>query len=327
MELILVTGASGFVGGHIVPVLRARGMAVRCLVRPSSRVDMLHACAAEIALGDVGEPETLERALVGVDAVVHCAGLTKARSRGEFFRVNVEGVQNLYSACMVHRHRIRKIVHVGSLAALGPASAGKPVTEESPPHPISNYGASKLSGQLIAESHMDRLPISIIIPPAVYGPGDVDFLIYFKLVSRGWVPVFGRGPHSISAIYVADLAEAIVRVLLSEQTTGRSYLVSDGCEYSWTDIAEAIGTAMNRKPRYLYLPAAAGRMLGLLGDMVATFTGEPMLISSQRIRDFLQVSWVCSARRICEELGYVVRHPLAVGVRETLDWYRANNML
>lgn len=327
MRKVLVTGASGFIGGHVVHALRSQGIAVRCLVRKTSRLAFIEALAPELAFGDVTQPETLVRAIEGVDTVVHCAGLTKAASRAEFLRINQFGSSNLYAVCKAQRHAIRKIVHLSSLAALGPSIDGKPVAEESLPRPVSDYGESKLAGQRAAESCMDALPISIVIPPAVYGPYDADFLVYFRFVARGIIPLIGRSTRYLSLIYAKDLARAVVAILVSDQTTGKSYIVDDGNIHTWTGMAKAIGEAMAKTPRALHVPVAAARGFGVLGDLYAKITGKTCLISSQKLRELLATSWTCSSRRICAELGFQPQYPLERGIKETLAWYRQNEWL
>jgi nucleoside-diphosphate-sugar epimerase len=327
MRKVLVTGASGFVGGHVVHALRSRGIAARCLVRKTSRLAFIEPLAPELAFGDVTQPETLVPAIEGIDSVVHCAGLTKAASRAEFLRVNEIGSRNLYAACEAQKHAIRKIVHLSSLAALGPSIDGKPVTEESIPHPVSDYGESKLSGQRVAESRMPVLPISIVMPPAVYGPNDVNFLIYFKFVARGVIPLIGKSARYLSLIYVKDLARAVAEILVADQTTGRSYLVDDGSIHTWTSVANTIGEAMARIPRPIHLPVAAARGLGIMGDLYSKITGKASLISSQKIRELLPTSWTCSTQRICTELGFHPQYPLERGIRETLAWFKENKWL
>jgi len=327
MDSILVTGASGFVGGHIVRLLRARQVAVRCLVRRTSRLDFIQLADPEVIRGDVTEPESLKSALDGVDGVVHCAGLTKARSRTEFFRVNVEGSRNLYLACKERKNQLAKIIHISSLSALGPSIDGNPVEEDVCPQPVSDYGESKLAAQRIAERFMTELPISIIIPPAVYGPRDVDFLVYFKLVARGFAPLVGRRPRFLSLIYVQDLAEASIQALFNDRATARSYLVSDGATYAWTDITDSIGMVMNCRPKRIHFPVAGARLLGSLGDLRSRLTGKAQLISSQKVREFCQSAWTCSSKRIEEELGFRPHYPLESGMRETYSWYKENAWL
>jgi dihydroflavonol-4-reductase len=327
MFKVLVTGASGFVGGHVVHALRAHGIAVRCLVRKTSRLAMIAQLNPELAFGDVTQPETLKPALEGIDSVVHCAGLTRAISRGEFLRVNETGSKNLYAACLERASAIRKVVHIGSLAALGPSRHGTPVTEASTPRPASTYGESKLAGQREAERCMSRLPVSIVIPPAVYGPHDVDFLVYFKFAARGIIPLIGRSARYLSLVYVKDLAEAVAQTLVSDRTAGRSYLVDDGSIHTWTSLADAIGSAMNRTPRHIHIPPAAVKGIGALGDLYARLTGRAGLISAQKVGEFLQASWTCSSQRIRDELSFQPQYPLERGIAETYTWYRENGWL
>jgi nucleoside-diphosphate-sugar epimerase len=327
MGTVLVTGASGFVGGHIVEALQSRGFSVRCLVRKTSSLDFIASLRPELVFGDVTVPATLASALEGADAVVHSAGLTKAAFSRDYFRVNEEGCRNLYAASMNLRPHLAKIVHISSLAAFGPAAGGSPVTEESPPHPVSNYGRSKLAGQRVAETYARDLPISIVIPPAVYGPGDKDFLAYFKLVDRGIMPFIGRTARHLSLIYVRDLAEAVVRILLSESTAGRAYLVDDGSVQSWASMAETIGRAMDKTPRRVYIPAVVTKCAGLMGDLLSWVTGRAALLNGNKVKELLQPMWVCSSNRIREELGFRAAYSLEEGIRETLAWYREHQWL
>ncbi len=327
MRRVLVTGASGFIGGHVVHALHSRGIGVRCLVRRSSRLDFIQPLAPELVIGDVMQPETLEGALANVDGVVHCAGLTKTHSRAEYFRINEGGSRNLYAACRTRKDRIAKIVHLSSLAAFGPSNDGMPITEGSTPHPVSDYGESKLAGQRVAEACMAELPVCIIVPPAVYGPHDVDFLVYFKLVARGIIPLIGKSARYLSLVYAKDLAKAIMETLVDDRTAGKSYLVDDGRIHTWTSLADTIGRAMNRAPKHLYIPAAALRGMGAIGDLQARFTGKARLINSQKVREFLQKAWTCSSQRICDDLGFHPQYPLERGIEETLGWYRENRWL
>jgi nucleoside-diphosphate-sugar epimerase len=327
MQKVLVTGASGFVGGHVVHALHARGFSVRCLVRKTSRLEFLEIAAPELLIGDVTEPEKLEAALDGVDAVVHCAGLTKAPSLQEYLRVNEAGCRNLYDACLKRRHEIARIVHISSLAAIGPAIDGQPVTEESAPHPISYYGKSKLAGQRVAESCRDELPIAILLPPAVYGPRDTDFLVYFKFVRRGIMPRIGNSLRRFSLIYVKDLARAVVELLANERAAGHTYFVNDGCIHTWMSVADTIARVMDKAPKRILVPIMVLRCAGAIGDFLSKIKGETSLINSQKVLEFLQEGWTCSAERIHDELGFHASCTLAQGMRETLAWYQENKWL
>ena len=327
MRKVLVTGASGFVGGHIVRALQLRGVTVRCLVRRSSCLDFLQPLEPEVTFGDITRPETLPLALEGIDGVVHCAGVTKARSRAGYFLANEGGTRNLYAACRECRHDISRIVHLGSLAAFGPSNDGTPVTEASTPHPVSHYGESKLSGQRLAQSFMNDLPISIVAPPAVFGPNDGDLLVYFRFARLGLAPLIGKGDRTLSLIYAEDLAGAVSEVLFNQKESGGTYLVDDGAVHTWTEVAGAIGRALNRSLRTVRIPVTAVAAAGIAGDVVSRLTGRAGLISSQKVRELRQRSWTCSSRRIREELGFRPRHSLEQGIRETLAWYRSHGWM
>lgn len=322
MHKVLITGATGFVGSHVAKVLRSRGMAVRCLARKTSRLNLIDSASLEIAYGDVTLPETLGSALKDVDGIVHCAGLTKARSAADYFRVNQQGSQNLYLASQRFQGRISKIVHISSLAALGPSVAWQPITEESTPRPVSDYGWSKLAGQRVAESFMQDLPISILIPPAVYGPGDVDFRVYFRLAALGIAPLPGGAPRYLSLIHVKDLAEAVVLALTADKSNRRSYLVEDGCIQTWAGVADTIDHALGRTSRRVHLPPFTARIAGTLGDLFSWVSGRAVLLNSQKVEEILQAAWICSAQRIRDELGFRPSYSLERGFGETLAWYR-----
>jgi nucleoside-diphosphate-sugar epimerase len=322
MRKVLITGATGFVGSHVAEVLKSKGIAVRCLARKTSPLDFIGSASPEIAYGDVTLPETLRPALEGVDGIVHCAGLTRAHNAGDYFRVNQEGSRNLYLASQSFRGRILKIVHISSLAALGPSADGQPVIEESMPRPVSDYGRSKLAGQHIAESFMQDLPISILIPPAIYGPRDADFRIYFRLAAKGITLLPGKAPRYLSLVHVKDLAEAVALALTIDRSSGRTYIVEDGCIQTWTSVADAIDHTLGRTSRRIHLPLFAARTAGVLGDLFSRVSGRAVLLSSQKVGEFLQAAWICSAQRIRDELGFRPSYSLERGFSQTLAWYR-----
>ena len=152
---ILVTGATGFIGGVLANQLAARGDRVRALVRATSRTHALARLGAELAPGDVSDPASLQRAVEGCEGVVHLAGAVKALSKAELFRANAGGTRNVVEACARTGCRL---VYVSSLAAAGPSLGGRPRREEDPPAPVSSYGESKLAGEAAVRAAAGRCP-------------------------------------------------------------------------------------------------------------------------------------------------------------------------
>ena len=219
----LVTGASGFIGQHLVGFLAKRGHAVRCLVRASSRLEGLEPHDPELVLGDVTDPESLRNAVRGVDVVYHLAGTLKAFTLHDFLAVNEEGTRALAEAC-ADRGQPPVCVLVSSAAASGPSPDGRARSEADPPAPVSDYGRSKLAGERAAAAFAARVPTSVVRPPIVFGPGDREFFKVFQLVARGLHLVPTRARRSFSLVHVADL----VRHLVQTAETGRRLAPENG---------------------------------------------------------------------------------------------------
>jgi nucleoside-diphosphate-sugar epimerase len=228
---------------------------------------------------------------------------------------------------MARKSHITRFVHISSLAAFGPAFGGQPVTEDTPPHPISHYGESKLAAHRLAEARMADLPLCILAPPAVYGPRDTDFCVHFKMVARGFMPTIGSQTRLLSLIYAEDLASAVLAALRHVRAPGRSYFVEDGSTQTWESIGKAIGRAMERHPRTLRLPTALAKGIGILGDVGTRLAGRTWLLNSQKVREILQEAWTCSSARIREELGFQPQYSMERGMKETFLWYRSNHWL
>src|SRR6185369_4013841 len=168
---ILVTGGSGFLGSHIIEQLSQAGRPVRALLRRSSDTKFLRSLSnVELVDGAIDDRASLERAVAGVEAVVHSAGLVKARNLDEFMRVNARGTENLLAACLPLGNSLKRFVQVSSIAVGGPSDAyGNPFSVDATPRPVTDYGRSKLAAERAVLSKQDQLKVTVIRPPAIYG--------------------------------------------------------------------------------------------------------------------------------------------------------------
>lgn len=328
----LLTGGTGFIGLSVAERLRARGEAVRALVRASSRVEELSGLGVELCRGDVTDPRSLPAAVDGCQAVVHLAGLTKALGAADYRRVNVLGTRNLAEACAAARPR-PALVLVSSLAAAGPASAGRPRREEDPPAPVSAYGRSKLEAEGEARALAGRLEATVVRPPVVYGPRDRELLPgLFRAARLGVVPKPGFGDKRYSLVHVEDLAAGILAALergrrLSSSGSEGIYFLADGAEHRWEAVARAAAEAMGSRARVVPLPEAASWLLAAGASLLSQVTRRPAMLSLDKMSEIRQAAWTCAVDRAAAELGFAPRWPLREGMRQSAEWFRARGLV
>jgi len=323
----LVTGASGFVGSHLVERLLDEGVEVVCLLRPTSDSAWIEGLDVERRVARLEEPDALRRAVRGVDCVFHVAGLTRARRRAEYLAVNAEGTRRLLQAVEVEGLTLRRFVYVSSLAAVGPNPSPEPLDESAEPHPLGGYGESKLAGERIVLGHADRMPVTIVRPPAVYGPRDTNFLPMFRSARRlGRVPAIGRPSKQASFVYATDLADGIWRAGTSPNAVGRTYFIAGGT-HTMTEVVAAVCGTLDLPPRRLRVPSLLARLAGEYGQLKWLLTGRPQIVSRRKVRDLLQPRWTCSWQRAREDLHYRERISLPEGMRRTVAWYTKHQLL
>ena len=321
---VLLTGATGFVGGAVLAALARRGDEVLALVRDPARLPAgSDGRALRVVQGSLEDPPSA--ALADLDAVVHVAGLVDARRPSDFDRVNARASGRLAAAVPAVTPRARWI-QISSLAATGP---GDPARDTDPPRPVSRYGASKLAGEAaVAEN---GFPGRIVLrPPAVYGPGDRAFLPYFRDLARGRpVPLPRRGPARLSFVHVEDLAGAVLDVLDAPEgaVAGRVFHVAGPERPTLPGFVAAVAAAVEGRPRSFRVPAALGRAAAFLLVPVRRLSGRPAFLSLDKMRELTAPAWVCEAEGLRRATGWQARFPLEDGLRQTAAAYRRAGFL
>ena len=295
------------------------------LLRPTSspRLIQPHLPQVELRLGSITEPASLPSALAGVTHIIHCAGCTKAARVGDFYEVNQAGTRNLVEAANA-QGRIERFVHLSSLAAVGPALPARPAREADLPHPVSEYGRSKLGGEseVCERSQGDYV---IVRPPAVYGPRDAEFLRLFQAVQGHIAPKPGRQP--LSLVYVRDLAAAVTVCLEHPAAARKTYFIASREVVTARQMAAEIVAQMKVWTIPLPLPTPLFWPLCLAQELRTRLTGKANVLSLQKYAELRAPGWVCDPGLAFQEMGCECRTGLAAGILETLTWYRENHWL
>jgi nucleoside-diphosphate-sugar epimerase len=314
--MILVTGGTGFIGTHLLEKLAAKGAGVRALVRRGRAPRSLPA-GVEAVYGDLASGEGIREALRGAAVVIHLAGVTKALRTADYYAGNVEATRQLARGLADTGTRL---VHVSSLAAIGPAEEGVAVEEDAVPHPVTHYGKSKLEAEQVVR---ELAPDAVIVRPAVvYGPRDTDVFQLLKSISRGLVVEIAGGERWFSAIYVKDLVEGLMAAVASPRAGGRSYFLAHAKPASWGELGAVAAALMGRRPRIVKLPFAVAHAVGAGAEAWARLTGKPGIISREKVAEARCRDWTCDTRRAAEELGFVAPTGLEAGLGATLAWYK-----
>jgi 2-alkyl-3-oxoalkanoate reductase len=307
---VAVTGATGFIGPHVVRRLRA-DWRVRILTRRA--VDTSSLGEVEAVRGDLDDQASLQRLLDGAQAVVHVAGLIRARTREKFFRANAESVGRLAGIAAAAPSPPRFVL-MSSLAAREPD--------------LSDYAASKLAGEQALMAAGAALPWSILRPPAVYGPGDRATLFFFRCVRHGIGPLLGSPGARLSLIHAEDLANAVAALLVGEPATGLIAEVDDGGGgYDWRQMIETAAAAFGRRARIVRVPMAIPYGLGMLNQALARLPGFTPMLTPGKVREFYHHDWVCDPGPIMARTVWRPAIPLRQGFASTISWYRQQGWL
>jgi nucleoside-diphosphate-sugar epimerase len=332
---VIVTGATGFIGGRLVEALASAGEEVRCLVRrPGPIVSPVGSRfqIADIRRADLGVADSV---LENVDTVYHVAGATRAVSAAAFHEANVGITERLLARASRNGARPR-FIYISSQAAAGPSLSPslrsgrhpEPLTEEDRPVPIEAYGRSKLAAERAVSAASHILPVTIVRPVAVYGPGDQDFLSMFRLVRRGVAIYPGIRDATVTTIFVNDLVRGIIAAARSPAAVGKTYFMGHQQPATWREIYQSAAEIAGRnRLRELDVPLPLVRIGAIAGDLFGFVTRRPPLLTSGKAALAAPRFWTCSSARAQRDFGFLATTSLHDGLRATYDWYRSHQWL
>lgn len=321
----LVTGATGFVGSHLVDRLLARGHEVVALIRSPAKAQGLAERGVRLVPGDLGDVAALTTAAEGADVVYHVAALTGAVDEAEFLQANREGTANVVRAARAGGGDPR-LVLISSMAAGGPAERDRPRLGPGEDRPVTMYGRSKLASEHVVREQ--PLPWTILRPPTIYGPRDRDNLItIFKAARSGFSPVFGDGSQQLSMVHVDDLAEAILLAGEAPGVLGGTFYTNHPEVLTSAELVGHVGRALGRPVRLVPLPEWLTRSaLTMTGAWAAAFR-QRTILRADKANEFYQPAWTGDPTPFIAATGWTPRFDAATGLAHTAEWYRTAGWL
>jgi len=314
MPTALVTGASGFVGSHLVDRLLEKGYRVSAALRKASKVRWLEGKPVERVEVDF----TGDLRLPSCDILFHVAGVIRADTYEEYLAGNRDAARRAIEGA-----RAGRFVHVSTLAVAGP---GEKVDEATACEPISLYGRSKWEGEQEVWKRRDRVPVTVIRPPVVYGPRDFGLRDLYRTIAKGLRPEIG-GRKTISLVHVSDLVDGMIRAAEAPEGANEVFYLANREPWAVDGLMDVIQGAIGRSALKVPIPDRVVRFLGAVVEDGARLAGKRSMFGRDKALEMTQKAWVCTAEKAGRLLGWQARVPLEAGMKETVAWYRGEGLL
>jgi nucleoside-diphosphate-sugar epimerase len=320
-ESILITGASGFLGRHLIQAALDCNLNVYAAIRKSSNVEHFKQMSLTQTYLNYEDVDSLKKELElkQYSYIIHAAGLTKARTNDEYNLVNAQYTRNLAKAAEVAKGNLKKFIFISSLSAVGPLEhANQTINELTPPNPVTSYGKSKLKAEE-ALSNIN-IPGLILRSTAIYGPGDRELFMVFKMIAKGFEVYIGRKEQHLSFVYAKDLATIAVQSLFSKNSG--VYNISDGNNYSRYEFAKYIKSELQKKTTKIYLPLSITKSFAAAFEVTNKLLNRVSIINKDKINELAAANWVCDITKAQEELKFNPEYSLEKGLKESINWYK-----
>jgi nucleoside-diphosphate-sugar epimerase len=333
---ILITGASGFIGGFLVKEALKRDCEVWAGIRPHSSREYLQDERINFINLRYDSAEALTEQLREFVSstgawhyVIHNAGVTKTFRKADFYKINALNTHVLIEALAAANCKPHKFLLMSSLSSFGAAnkSSFDPIRIEDDRKPDSAYGKSKYEAELFVKAQT-YFPYTILLPTGVYGPGDKDYLMEIKSIKSGFDLRVGMKPQKITFIYVKDLVVAAFMALENETIKNASYFVTDGDVYTDTDFAQMVKKLLNKRFLVrLRIPLRICYVACFFSEIAGRLTAKAMTLNTDKYHILKQRNWNCETEPIRRELGFVPSYNLKEGLEETIRYSKENGLL
>jgi UDP-glucose 4-epimerase len=325
-ESVLITGASGFLGYHLVKAALEKNLDVYAAVRKNSQIDHLKDLPVKYVFLNYEDEEVLGKVLADnrINYIIHAAGVTKAVKQEEYNYVNATYSVNLAKAVDLTDNYFKKMVFISSLAAVGPINDDvNVITEQTNPRPVTAYGRSKL----LAENELSKLaiPLTILRPTAIYGPRDKDIFIMLKTVSKGFDPYIGKLLQQLSFVHARDVADVAVQALFLNKAG--IYNIADGNSYNRYQFADIAKKLLSKKALRFHIPMPLVKALAYFLETTNGWMNKPAVINREKLHELAARNWSCDISKAKRELNFSPKFNLEDGLKDSIVWYQINKLL
>lgn len=325
-ERVLITGASGFLGYHLIMSALEKKLEVYAAIRKNSQVAHLDGLPINFVYLNYTDSNELAKVLEDnqINFIIHAAGVTKAVKQQEYDAINATYSVNLANAIDPTKGFFKKMVFVSSLAAVGPAEdVHSIITELASPRPVTAYGRSKL----LAEKELAKTGIALTVlrPTAIYGPRDKDIFIMLKTVSRGFDPYIGKIAQRLSFVHARDVADVAVQALFTSENG--TYHISDGQNYDRYQFADIVQKLLHKSAFRFHIPMPLVKILAYILETTNGWLNQPAVINREKLHELAATNWVCDISKAKKELNFSPKFSLHNGLKDSISWYQINKLL
>lgn len=333
---ILITGASGFIGGFLVEEALRRGYETWAGIRSSSSRDNLQDERIHFIDLKYNNHEALARQLEEFvaehgtwDYIIHNAGLTKTPDKKNFFRINADYTINFIEALSIAGCKPKKFLLMSSLSSYGCGDEinFSPIRLDDPQKPNTAYGKSKQEAENFLR-HQKHFPYIILRPTGVYGPGEKDYFMEIKSIQSGFDFAVGSVPQRITFIYVKDLATVAFLALENEAIRNRHYFVADGDVHTDESFARTIQDILQKKHvLHARIPLGLVNIACHCSEWIGKLLNKSMTLNTDKYIILKQRNWICDIESLKADLNFTPAYSLKKGLEESIEWYRNEGWL
>ncbi len=326
-QKVLITGASGFLGYHLISAALGKGYDVYAAVRKTSNIKHLEALPVNFVELDYNDVDSMGSIFAEkqFDYVIHAAGTTKALSAAAYDLVNNIYTQNLAAAAAKNKAAVKRFVFISSLAAGGPSkNIEGEIDENKRCEPVTAYGKSKLD----AENNLKKvdIPVTILRPTAIYGPREKDIFIVTQYLNKGLDPYIGKFSQKLSFVYAKDIAAVAVDALTKPGDSG-VYVITDGKAYSRYEYADIVKKLLGKKAFRFHIPLGAIKAILFAVEKINRALNKVSAVNLEKLEELTAPNWSCDISKAAKELDFAPQYDLQKGLEESVDWYKKNGWL